>query len=77
MKRAGALIGQFIFALFMVKLVILLFQFMILESITLDECLQRLVLFMIPTEVTIVETLVAYPIAMLIALFFYAKFVRD
>ena len=77
MKRAGALIGRFIFALFMVKLVILLFQFMILESITFDECLQRLVLFMIPTEVTILETLAAYPIAMLIVFFFYVKYVRD
>jgi len=77
MLKAGALIGQFLLALFMVKLVIVLFQFMILESITLDECLQRLVLFMIPTEVTIVETLVAYPIAMLIVLFFYVKYVRN
>lgn len=77
LKQVGTLIGQFLLALFMVKLVIVLFQFMILQSITLDECLERLVLFMIPTEVTIAETLAAYPIAMLIMLFFYVKYVRD
>lgn len=77
LKQAGAKIGQFLLALFMVKLVIILFQFMILQSITLDECLQRLVLFIIPTEVTIVETLAAYPIALLIVIFFYSKYVRD
>ena len=76
-NKLGALIGQFLVALFMIKLVIVLFQFMILQSITLDECVQRLVLFMIPTEVTIVETLAAYPIAMLIVLLFYVKYVRD
>lgn len=75
--KAGKLIGQFLVALFMVKLAIALFQFMILHSITLDECLNRLVLFMIPTEVTIVETLAAYPIAILIALFFYVRYVKD
>lgn len=74
--KAGKLIGQFLVALFMVKLVIVLFQFMILQSITLDECLQRLVLFMIPTEVTIVETFAAYPIAVLIVLFLYDKYAR-
>ena len=77
LKQVGARIGQFLLALFMVKLVIILFQFMILQSITLDEALQRLVLFMIPTEITIVETLAAYPIAVLIVLFFYVKYVRD
>jgi hypothetical protein len=74
--KAGTLIRQFLLTLFMLKLVIVLFQFMILQSITLDECLQRLVLFMIPTEVTIVETLAAYPIAMLIVLFLHEKYVR-
>lgn len=77
MKKLGALIGQFVAALFLIKLVIVLFQFMILQSITLDECMQRLVLFFIPTEVTIVETFAAYPIALLLALFFYTKYVRD
>lgn len=77
LKQAGARIGQFLLVLFMVKLAIIMFQFMILQSITLDECLQRMVLFMIPTEVTIVETLAAYPIALLIVLFFYTKYVRD
>jgi hypothetical protein len=77
MKQAGAFIGRFLLALFFVKLVIVSFQFMILQSITFDECLERMVLFMIPTEVTIVETLAAYPIAMLIVLLFYVKYVRD
>ena len=77
LKQAGALIGRFLLALFVIKLVIVLFQFMLLQSITLDECIERLVLFMIPTEVTIVETLAAYPIALLIVLFFYIKYVRD
>ena len=75
--KAGALIGRFLLALFIVKAVIILFQFMILQSITIDECLHRLVLFMIPTEATVVEAMAAYPIAMLIVLFFYVKYVRD
>ena len=74
--KVGALIGRFLLALFAVKLVIVLFQFMILQSITLDECLQRLVLFMIPTAVTIVETLAAWPIAAVIVLLFYVKYVK-
>ena len=77
LNKVGALIGLFLLALFAVKLVIVLFQFMILQSITLDECLQRLVLFMIPTEVAIVETLVAFPIVAVIALLFYIKYVRN
>ena len=74
--KAGALIARFLLALFMVRLVIVLFQFTILQSIALDECLRRLVLFMIPTEATIVETMAAYPIGMLIVFLFYVKYVR-
>ena len=59
LRQAGALIGKFLIALFVVKLVIVLFQ------------------FMIPTEATIIETLAAYPIAMLLVLFFYVKYARD
>jgi len=77
LQRTGALIGRFLLALFITKLAIVLFQFMILHSITVDECLNRLVLFMIPTEVTIVETLAAYPIAILIVLFFYVRYVKE
>ena len=74
--RAGALIARFLFTLFIVNLVIVLFQFMMLQSITLDECVQRIFLFMIPTEVTIVEKLAAYPIAAVIVLIFYIKYVK-
>lgn len=74
--RAGALIARFLFTLFIVNLVIVLFQFMMLQSITLDECVQRIFLFMIPTEVTIVEKLAAYPIAAVILLIFYIKYVK-
>jgi hypothetical protein len=74
--RTGALIARFLFTLFIVNLVIVLFQFMMLQSITLDECMQRIFLFMIPTEVTIVEKLAAYPIAAVIVLIFYIKYVK-
>lgn len=77
LRQTGVLIGRFLLALFLLKLVIVLFQFMILQSITLDDCLERLVLFMIPTEVTIVETLTAYPLAMLLVLFYYVNYVRE
>jgi len=59
LREIGTFVAKFLVALFVVKLAIVSFQFMILQSITLDECLKRLILFMIPTEVTIIETLAA------------------
>lgn len=77
LKEIGKLIAKFLLALFLIKLLILLFQFMVLQSITLDTFLERLVLFMLPTEATIIETFVSYPAAMLIILFYYIKFVKE
>jgi hypothetical protein len=76
LNKVGALIALVLLVLFIVNLVIVLFQFMVLESITLDECLLRIVLFMIPTEVTIVETFAAVPIVAVIALLFYVRYVK-
>ena len=76
----GTLIKRFLVTLFTVNLAIVLFQFMVLEAITLGECLQRIILFMIPTEVTILEKLAAFPIAAIIVLLFYlnhVKYARD
>jgi len=77
MKTIGAYIAKCLFVLFIIKLIIVLFQFMILNSIDLDTALERLVLFMIPTEATVIETFAAYPIAMLIVLFYYIKYVKE
>jgi hypothetical protein len=80
LDNIGTLIKRFLVTLFTVNLAIVLFQFMVLESITLDECLQRIILFMIPTEVTILEKLAAFPIAAIIVLIFYlnhVKYARD
>lgn len=77
MRTIGSYIAKFLLALFFIKLIIVFFQFMILNSIDLNTALQRLVLFMIPTEATIIETLAAYPIAMLIVLFYYIKYVKE
>jgi len=77
LKGIGEFIAKFLLVLFLIKLSILLFQFMILQSITLDTFLERTALFMIPTEATIIETFAAYPIAMLIILFYYIKFVKE
>jgi hypothetical protein len=77
LQRAGPLIGRFLLALFIVKLAVVFFQFMTLHSTTLDECLNRVVLFTIPTGATIIETLAAYPIAISILLLFYIRYVKD
>ena len=80
LDSAGTLIKRFLVILFTVNLTIVLFQFMVLQSIALGECLQRIILFMIPTEVTIIEKLAAYPIAAVIMLLFYlnhVKYARD
>ena len=77
LDSAGTLIKRFLVILFTVNLTIVLFQFMVLQSITLGECLQRIILFMIPTEVTIIEKLAAYPIAAVIMLIFYLNHVKS
>lgn len=77
LKEIGTFVAKFLVVLFLIKLSILLFQFMILQSITLDTVLERMVLFMVPTEATIIETFASYPIAMLIVLFYYIKFVKE
>ena len=76
LDNAGALIKRFLVTLFTVNLAIVLFQFMILQSITFDECWLRILLFMIPTEVTILDKLAAYPIAAIIVLLFYLNHVK-
>ncbi len=76
LKKIGRFIAVFLLILFFIKVLILFCQFAIFESITLDEALARLILFVVPTEVTIVETLASYPIAILLALLFYRKYVR-
>lgn len=77
LKTVGSYIAKFLVILFVIKLVIILFQYMILNSIDLSNAIERLILFMIPTEATIVETFASYPIAMLIILFYYIKYVKE
>ena len=76
MMWIGKFGGMFLAALFCVKMVILLAQYFLFQSLTIDEVLLRIILFAIPTEATIVETLASYPIAMLVVLFLYLKFVK-
>lgn len=71
----GKYIAWLLIILFGIKVVVVLFKYMVLQSITEDEAISSMVLLFIPTEVTIVETLAAVPILMLAALLFYWRFV--
>ncbi len=72
----GRFVGRLLLVYFALRAATIMFQFGVLGTIEADEALARLVLFLIPTEVTIVETLAAWPVAMLIVLFLYWKYVR-
>jgi uncharacterized BrkB/YihY/UPF0761 family membrane protein len=69
-------IAKVLAILFVIGLLIIVFQFTILNSIDLSTALEKVVLQIIPTEVTIITIFSNHPILMLIILFFFIIYVK-
>ena len=72
----GGYIAKFLIILFVLGLVITVFQFTILNSIDLSTALEKVILQSIPTEISIIKILSSVPILMLIILFFFIRYVK-
>lgn len=76
LKEIGKGVGIFLTILFLVNLTILSFEHYILNSIDLVEYIGGIILFVIPTETTILEKLISYPATAITVLVLYVKYVK-
>ena len=77
LEEFGKLASYLLLIWTFLSLAITLFKFYFLNAFELDFLIQEMILSIIPTEVGLIESLVKYPLLLVIVLFFFVKYVKN